>query len=216
MKMKRIKNLFLLCFIGVMLLFTIDAHGVSKESGTNKNPYQIPKLTSTIKIDGILGENEWEGAMVLGLHYEVSPGDNITPPVKTEIFLGYDSGYLYAAFPAYDPDPSKIRAYFTDRDNIWSNDYVSIMLDTFNDSRRCYHFACNPYGIQADEIILTGGYSEWDGIWNSAGKINEEGFVVEMAIPFSSLRFQGKKEDQVWGIDVSRVWFQGGKTRFKP
>jgi hypothetical protein len=202
--MKKCKGIWLL--IPVFLFFFIETTGYCKDMASKKKPHLVPRITSRINIDGILEEKAWEDALVLELNYEIDPGENIKPPVKTEVLLAYDSDHFYAAFKVYDPEPAKIRANFTDRDNIWNDDYVGIMLDTFNDSWRSYSLSCNPYGIQADEIITTTGYVAWDGIWKSAGKITETGYVVEMAVPFSSLRFQAKKKDQVWGIDAMRVY----------
>jgi Domain of unknown function (DUF5916)/Carbohydrate family 9 binding domain-like len=206
MKIKKWNGKWLLLFLATLMFFGVNTAAASNEIGTDKTPHQIPKLTSKIKVDGIMAGNEWTQALVLELNYEISPGDNIKPPVKTELYLGYSSSHLYVAFKAYDPDPAKIRAHFTDRDNIWSNDYVALIMDTFNDSRRAYNFSCNPYGIQGDEIISTVGYGSYDGIWNSVGKINKEGYIVEMAIPFTSLRFQASKEDQIWKINAMRFY----------
>jgi hypothetical protein len=205
--MKKFKGIWLL--VSAVLFFFIEAAGFSKDIAAQKKPYHVPRITSKINIDGIVEEKAWEDALVLELNYEVDPGENIKPPVKTEVLLAYDSDGFYVAFKAYDPEPAKIRANFTDRDNIYNDDYVGILLDTFNDSRRAYSLYCNPYGIQAEEIVTPTDYIEWDGIWKSAGKITDTGFVVEMAIPFSSLRFQAKKEDQIWGIDAMRVYPRG-------
>ncbi|MCP5051500.1 MAG: carbohydrate binding family 9 domain-containing protein [bacterium] len=205
MKIKNRNSKWLPLFLTTLMFFGVNA-AVADETGTGKTPHQIPKITSKIKIDGVITGNEWKDALMLELKYEISPGDNIKPPVKTELYLGYSSSHLYVAFKAYDPDPSKIRAHFTDRDNIWSNDYVAVVLDTFNDSRRAFNFSSNPYGIQGDEIVSTVGFGAFDGIWNSAGKINKEGYIVEMSIPFTSLRFQHTKEDQVWKIIAMRFY----------
>jgi hypothetical protein len=176
-------------------------------SAGKRLPHRVPGISSKVKVDGILDEKVWQEALVLGLNYEVDPGVNIEPPVKTEFLLVYGSNHLYAAFRSYDPNPSEIQARFTDRDHIWDDDYVGIILDTFNDSRRTYEFYCNPFGIQADQIQgMTGSNREWDAIWNSSGRITENGYIVEMSIPFSSLRFQRKKGEQVWGIDAVRSY----------
>ncbi|MGD2084799.1 MAG: carbohydrate binding family 9 domain-containing protein [Candidatus Aminicenantes bacterium] len=197
-------------FILMFLLTAISVPGWGLDGDTMKLPHRVPAATSKVKIDGILNEKVWQEALVLELNYEVEPGENIKPPVKTEALLTYTSSHLYVAFRAYDPNPLEIRAHVTDRDSIWNDDYVGIVLDTFNDSRRTYNFYCNPYGVQADYIYtmfsMTGDENKWDAIWRSAGRINEEGYFVEMAIPFNSLRFQGKKGDQVWGIDVVRSY----------
>jgi len=208
--MIKITELCSFFFISMFLFAAISVPGWGLEGGTKRLPQRIPLAASKVKIDGILNEKAWQEAQVLELNYEVDPGENIKPPVKTEALLTYTSNYLYVAFRAYDPNPLQIRARVTDRDNIWNDDYVGIVLDTFNDSRRTYNFYCNPYGIQADYIYTmfstTGDENKWDAIWRSAGRINDEGYIVEMAIPFNSLRFQGKKGDQVWGIDVVRSY----------
>ncbi|UCH94101.1 MAG: carbohydrate binding family 9 domain-containing protein [Candidatus Aminicenantes bacterium] len=176
---------------------------------TGKTPHRVPPVTSKVKIDGILNEKAWEKALVMELKYEVRPGENIEPPVKTEVLLTYSKSYLYAAFRAYDPNPSSISAHIRERDNIGGDDWVAISIDTFNDQRLAFSFLCNPFGVQSDEIASPeGGGEAWDAIWNSAGRINNQGYVVEMAIPFSSLLFQrkGSNQDQVWGIDAVRSY----------
>ncbi len=207
MKKNNEVRLCLCLLISWVLFSSVPLPGAAAEEVLAKTPYQVPMVTAKVKVDGILDEKVWQEALVLELKYEVEPGENIAPPVKTEVLLAATTSHLYAAFRAYDPKPAAIRARVTDRDKIWNDDYVGIILDTFNDSRRAYTFYCNPFGIQAEKIIPSGdGGDQWDAIWGSAGRINEEGYAVEMAIPFSSLRFQRKKEDQVWGIDAVRSY----------
>jgi hypothetical protein len=170
-------------------------------------PYRVPKVNSDVKVDAVLDEQVWEEALRMDLNYEVRPGENVPPPVRTEVLLAYDDTHLYCGFKAHDPDPSKICARICDRDNLWDDDWVVLNLDTFNDQRRSFLFFCNPFGVQADNMEMTGGGStEWDPIWDSAGRITDQGYTVEMAIPFSSLRFQRTEEDQIWGIDAIRSY----------
>lgn len=170
-----------------------------------KTPYMVPRVNSYIKLDGVLDEHIWKEALVLEPAYEVQPGENIPAHVRTVAYLAYDEANLYVAFIAYDPEPSKIRACYTDRDQLWDDDYVAIFLDTFNSGRRDYGFICNPLGVQADIIESTqGGGGQWDAIWDSAGRITDEGYIVEMRIPFRCLHFQRTAGDQIWGIDVVR------------
>ena len=200
--MKKINDL-LLVYVFLLVAIPMNVTGLGAE--VVKTHYKIPEITSKVKIDGVLDDKVWEQALVLTLNYEVEPGENIAPPVKTEVLLVYNATHLYVGFRSYDPDQTKIRAHVTDRDNIWNNDYVGIVLDTFNDSRLTHNFYCNPFGNQADRMsTLTSDAVSWDAIWNSAGRITKEGYCVEMEIPFTSLRFQGKKGDQVWGIDAVR------------
>jgi len=200
---KRKRNL-LISLISILIV-PVLLWGARTGTVTGKAPHKIPETKAKIKIDGILDADEWQGALRMTLDYETDPGENISPPVETEVFLAYNSKHLYIGFRAKDPDPTQIRAHITDRDNIWNDDYVGIVLDTFNDSRLTHNLYCNPHGIQADQMsTLTDNAVTWDAIWNSAGRITEEGYTVEMAIPFTSLRFQGKKGEQTWGFDAVR------------
>ncbi|HPG38680.1 MAG TPA: DUF5916 domain-containing protein [bacterium] len=170
-------------------------------------PYRVPKINATAKIDAIFDEPFWQDAVVVDANIEVRPGENIPAPVRAEALLVYNDNYIYVGFRCFDPEPDKIRAHFTDRDDLWSDDWILILFDTFNDNRRTYDFACNPFGIQADMIESDGGDGgSWDAIWDSHGRITDEGWVVEMAIPFSALNFQRTEGDQMWGFDVVRSY----------
>lgn len=205
--MRKIIGFWFCLFMFCLLLSVSSTLLLGLENDGEKLQQKVPRVTSKLKINGVLEEKEWEGALVVTLNYEVDPGENIAAPVKTEVFLAYDSKHLRVAFRAYDPNPSEIRAHVTDRDNISNDDYVGIILDTFNDSRLTHNLYCNPLGIQYDKMnSLSSGGILWDAIWDSAGRITPDGYVVEMAIPFNSLRFQGKKGDQVWGIDLVRSY----------
>jgi len=175
---------------------------------------QAVKVAIPPKIDGVLDDNAWQEAAQLTGFYETRPGENVPPPVKTVAYIAYDDKNFYFAFKALDPKPKSIRATMTDRDQLHGDDYVGIELDTFNDQRRTFQFQLNPFGIQADSITSgrheehgdwENGGSTFDAIWHSAGRITEEGWEVEAAIPFKSLRFQNKPE-QTWGINLVRQY----------
>ena len=172
-----------------------------------KMPHRVPRVECSVRTDGVLDEPCWEEALVLPVAFEVRPGENIEPPVRTDVLLAYDRSNLYIAFRAYDPAPGLIRARLSDRDKMWDDDWVAINLDTFNDERRSFLFVCNPLGVQGDHIENEGGDGcPFDAIWDSGGEVNEEGYIVEMSIPFRALRFQRSSEDQVWGVDAIRSY----------
>jgi hypothetical protein len=149
------------------------------------------------------------------MDYEITPGENTEAPVRTDMFIMYGEKCVYFGFRAYDPDPSAIVAHLNDRDQAWSDDWVGIALDTFNDERRSLNFFSNPLGVQIDIIEYQGGHDQgWDAIWDSAGMITDWGYCVEMAIPFSSLRFQRSDEDQTWGIAAERNYPRNHMFRF--
>jgi hypothetical protein len=174
-------------------------------TGTVDDPYIVTKAKSEIKVDAILEEDAWEKSLILELKYEVRPGENVTPPVRTEVLLTYDESNLYAAFRCYDPDPSAIRAHLRDRDTTGGDDWIALILDTFNDHRRSFDFIVTAQGVQFDQIETQSSEDNgWDTIWDSASKITDWGYAVEIKIPFSSLRFQRKEGPQVWGFDAVR------------
>ena len=173
-----------------------------------RNQYKLPRQKQAPKLDGVLDEAQWKSALQIELKYENNPGEGIPAPVKTTAYLYEDGENLHVAFRADDPDPSKIRAYLRDRDSLWNDDNVGIIIDTFDDERSGFEFFSNPLGAQADMSMTdTNGWNEdssWDAIWDNAGKIDERGYVVEMSIPFRALRFPQTGEELIWNIAVWR------------
>ena len=131
---------FLVLVICPLLTYGKDAGSRNHGSGTVEDPYLVPKTDSEISVDAVLGEEAWEKALMLELKYEVRPGENIPPPVRTEVLLTYNQSNLYAAFRCYDPNPSAIRAHLRDRDTLGGDDWIALILDTFNDERRSFDF----------------------------------------------------------------------------
>jgi hypothetical protein len=172
--------------------------------------FEVSPATGPIKVDGVLDEPAWATATVADLPYEWFPGDNVKPQVETQALITFDSENLYVAFKAQDPDPSAIRARLMDRDAITTfiqDDYVGINLDTFNDERRAFQFRINPMGVQVDAVFSEIDSREdfaWDAIWASQGRVTEEGYVVEAAIPFRQIRFPRTTGPQTWGIEFFR------------
>jgi len=170
--------------------------------------YQLSHQKKEISVDGVMDELHWKNATRIDLNFENKPGEGLPAPIKTEAYLYEDGVNLYVAIKAYDPDPSKIRASLRDRDSLWQDDNVGIIVDTFNDSRSGYEFFVNPLGAQADmRMSDLNGWDEddsWDAIWDSAGKITEFGYVVEMSIPFNALRFPQTEGELTWNIAAWR------------
>ncbi|TNF70470.1 MAG: hypothetical protein EP299_14015 [Acidobacteria bacterium] len=181
--------------------------------------FEVARATSEIDIDGVLDEPAWQEAVVIPLLYEYFPGNNIPPPVETEGLVTFDDSWLYIAFRAHDPEPGRVRAHLMARDEIDTfvqDDHVTITLDTFNDERRAFQFRVNPLGVQADAIFSeVDGIEDysWDMIWASAGKLTNEGYVVEVAFPFDQLRFQKTREAQTWGIELGRSYPRSSRHR---
>ena len=142
--------------------------------------------------------------------YETNPGDNVEPKVKTVGWVTYDSKFLYVAIESYDNKPSDIIAPYADHDNISGNtdDYAGVILDTRHDHKTAILFLATARGIQYDAVSddSTGNEdSSPDFFWDSAAKINDHGWTLEIRIPLSSLRYDAR-DPQEWGILLYRNW----------
>ncbi len=171
-------------------------------------PHDIPRLPEGIVIDGQLGDAAWAQAAEYELGYEISPGDNTAAPVTTKARIGYTNEALYVSFTAMDPKPGEIRAHLRDRDAAYRDDWIGIIVDTFDDQRRAYEFFVNPFGVQMDLINdqATGNEDDsWDGLWTSAGRITATGYEVEMRIPFATLRFRDTEQAKRWALSLLRT-----------
>jgi hypothetical protein len=135
------------------------------------------------------------------------PIDGSQPTQKTEVYIGYDHQNLYVVWICFDKEPNKIRAHLSRRENIFDDDYVELTLDTFHDQRHALVFSTNPLGIQADGLWTDASSSNdtsWDTVWNTAGKITSQGYVVLQAIPFRSMRFHPGESAPSWGVTFMR------------
>jgi len=168
---------------------------------------QPVKLTLFAKppvIDGKLDDDVWKSAAVFKDFYQWRPSDSSPASARTEVRAGYDARFIYFAFHAYD-DVSKVRANVAKRDNIFDDDVVGLILDTFNDKRRAYELFFNPLGIQQDGFLTEGGNDDFsvDIVMESKGTVTTDGYTVEVAIPFKSLRYLAGK-DKLWGVHILR------------
>ena len=209
MKKRKAALISLLAILAILLVFqSLQAGdpGAQTAATASKVPLAIPQTSLSIKVDGILDDEAWKTARVFELRYEVEPGENIVPPVRTECLLVANEHYLLAAFRCQDPQPALIRAHYSDRDQVLTDDRVLVQFDTFNDERRDFVFAGNPVGIQGDFIRLNQIMdASWDSIWDCAGRIDDGGYTVEFAIPYDQLRFRKSDGPQTWGFAAYRI-----------
>ena len=204
------KNLLLLP-MAILLLVGIALGG---DSETGKKDKFVPniqpilsveKTTGSITIDGELNDPGWVGAARATNFTQVEPIDMVKPQSNTIAYITYDDNNLYVALIASDEDPSSIRSSLRDRDRIFSDDLVGFILDTYGDASWAYEIYANADGIQGDlRWTQRGEDSSFDIVYESEGKITPDGYQVEFAIPFASLRFPDKNV-QDWKITFWRV-----------
>ncbi len=174
----------------------------------------IPRIESVAVVDGRLDEPAWQEAAVLRDFHQYQPVDGRAAEEATEVRVWYAPNAVYFGIIAHDSDPHGIRATVADRDNLDADDRVTVYLDTFDDRRRAFFFTVNPLGVQEDGVRSEGGFTAGslqggttdknpDFLWQSKGQITDSGYVVEIRIPFKSLRYPGNGA-QRWGINVQR------------
>ncbi|MEW6411311.1 MAG: carbohydrate binding family 9 domain-containing protein [Candidatus Zixiibacteriota bacterium] len=170
------------------------------------------KTTVAISIDGQLNDSGWLMAGQADNFTERSPNDLGQPDVETKAYITYDENNLYVAFICLD-DPASIRATMCQRDQFDNDDAVALLIDTYGDAAWAYEFLVNPYGVQKDRLwtSVAGEDSGFDLIWESAAHVTDSGYQVEIAIPFSSLRFPNK-DVQSWKVDF---WRERPRESFK-
>ncbi len=179
--------------------------------------FRLTRASGPIKIDGDLSDEAWRTATRVEKWYEVQPGDNNEPPVKSVGYLTYDDRAFYVAFEFDDPDPHAIRAPFGDHDSISGNntDFGGIIIDTQSTHRTAIEFFVSPRNVQFDAVNddASGENQSPDFFWDSATKITDHGWTIEMRIPFSTLRYP-RVDPQKWGILLMRNYPRNFRYQF--
>jgi len=165
-----------------------------------------PRAERPPVIDGKLDEPIWQTAAPVRGFKTYTPDYSKEMSEQTEAYVAYDSENLYFAFRCFDREPDKIKAAITSRDNNRADDWICINLDTFNDQQALYGFYVNPLGIQSDSRFA--GVSEdmsVDVVWYSAGRIDGDGYTIEMQIPLKSIRYSDREPVEMAVVFERRI-----------
>lgn len=166
---------------------------------------RISRTDTPPRIDGELNDPAWQTCTKYSDFIQFDPFNGQPASENTSVRLAFDTDNLYVAFKCDDRKASKIAAHLTPREQFDANDYVTLILDTFDDQRTSYSFTINPKGVQKDE--------PGDYLWVSAALITSEGWQAEMKIPFKSIRFS-KNEKQIWSVNFQRYLFRRNETDY--
>ena len=195
-----------LIFLWICVLFISD--GIAAETERPLPRTSAHRTSEDIKVDGVLDEPVWQTVEPIRQLYQIQPdqGDPATEP--SEVRILYDDKKLYFGFVFFDSEMDKIVANDMRRDSsgLRSNDYGFLLLDTYNDRRNAVFFRFTPVGGMEDTAVSNSGGSlngSWDIVWECRCKINEDNWTVEIAIPFSQLRFE-RNDVMNWGINFGR------------
>jgi len=166
---------------------------------------QVARIAGGIRLDGRLDEAVWQQATVIDDLQQFQPGNGEPPTEKTEFLLAMDAENLYIGARLHDSEPAGIkRAQLVQGQAVVNDDYVEILLDTYNNRRTGYIFYLNPNGVQRDGLLF-GGMSynmDWDGIWEGRAHVGEDGWTAEIALPFKTLSFDPRND--TWSVNLVR------------
>ncbi len=161
-------------------------------------------------LDGRLDDPAWRQARSVGGFTETDPQEGTSPAESTTVMIVYDDAAVYLGARLYDAEPAKISRRLGRRDDNTQSDMFYVDFDSYHDHRTAFEFAVNPAGVKQDDICSNDffiGDRSWDPVWDVATSVDSLGWVVEMRIPFSQLRFP-QARDQVWGINFFRWVFR--------
>jgi len=159
----------------------------------------------SINIDGVLDETLWRSAERITGFSQRDPNQGAVPTESTVVYIAYDDAALYIGAKLYDAHPDSIVARLARRDEGTNSDRFQVYLDSYHDKRSGFFFGVNAAGTLYDGTLYNDDWDDdtWDGVWEAKVTRNAQGWVAEMRIPYSQLRFV-RQSQYVWGINFRR------------
>ncbi|MFB0565957.1 MAG: DUF5916 domain-containing protein [Candidatus Aminicenantaceae bacterium] len=196
------KNIaFILLLLIPVLLFALKSNNKPQE----QKVVRAVRALETVEIDGVLKEEVWQEEGYSGFT-QSDPIDGEEPTEKTIVWVAYNDKELYIAARLYDTEPESIVQRLGRRDDFLDSDWFIFAVDPYYDRRSGFQFAVNPAGSIVDWTLYNDEWNDdtWDGVWEWSARIDDEGWVVEIKIPYNQLRFP-QKDEYVWGVNFRRI-----------
>ena len=171
------------------------------------------RVTHPPTLDGRLDDEAWHAAVPFGGFRQVDPVEGAAASESTVVRIVYDDAAIYVGLRLYDDAPRRILRRLGRRDDNIQGDMVYVDFDSYHDHRTAFEFAVNPAGVKTDDITSNDfflGDRSWEPVWDVATLVDSVGWVAEMRIPFSQVRFPQRRE-QLWGIQVFRWELRKGE-----
>ncbi|CAL2086722.1 DUF5916 domain-containing protein [Tenacibaculum sp. 190524A02b] len=192
----------------LLYLVSLIIPHVSKAQSPNahRKRIQAVRTTTPMKIDGQLTEAAWNDAEIAKDFVMMRPTNGQKEPDthKTEVKLLYDNNAIYISAVMHAPDPSKIPAEFSNRDNIGNADFFLVTINPIDDGQNPFQFIVTSSGVQADAKVSNGNEDfNWSAVWDSSIQLTDNAWIVEMKIPYRALRFANQPV-QSWAVNFHR------------
>lgn len=185
------------------------AAGEQPLPGARRSVAAVRLTAAAPRLDGVLSDDAWRLAPPAASFVQRSPDPGAPATLRTEARILFDNAALYVGVRMFDPHPDSIAAPVGRRDlEGVSSDWAHVIIDSYNDRRTAFRFSVNPAGVRKDALHSgdTGEDPGWDAVWESAVRVDEEGWSAEYRIPLSQLRFSASNEEgaRVWGLQITR------------
>src|SRR5256885_111246 len=203
-----------------LLLLLVQPDSLVYSGRDRRLDVPIPRVEADVAIDGTLDESVWTRAAVLTGFSQYAPNDGVSASDSTQVLVWYSASAIYFGIRAFELH-GRPTMTLANRDQIFDDDNVQILLGTFNDGKRALLFAVNPVGVQGDGSLIEGTNITASGfiggavvgreqpdlspdfVIQSRGRVTDWGYEVEVRIPFKSLRYQ-PRQPQDWRLNVVR------------
>ncbi len=198
--------MFIMRPVLLLLLFSFISIAIIQAQSADQNTIIATRTDTPPVIDGYVDDDVWDTAQVIDTFYQREPDDGEPATERTELRILYDDSALYVSFICYDQEPDKIVRRLTRRDRRVPSDFVQIAIDSYFDRTSAFVFEVNAAGVKRDYLMLKDGESEditWDGIWDAAVAMRDDGWSAEFKIPYQTLRFS-QADEQIWGFNAAR------------
>src|SRR5215470_8046621 len=170
--------------------------------------FKIARAVEPPKIDGILNDDVWkQPPLPLGEWISYNPLRGGHADQRTEVHIAYDDRNIYFAFHCFDTEPDKIRTTISRRDAAFNDDWIAMSLDSAGTGQTAYHLFVNPSGIQMDALntSASGEQFEADLLWDSAAKVGDDGYTVEIRLPLQTIRFSGGSQVRMGSLFFRKI-----------
>ncbi len=190
------------------VLFSCQFVIADNDSVVIRKEYTIERAVKSPKIDGVLNDDAWKDVKVISDFKQFFPYYDNAASQKTEVKMVYDNTAIYVSAMLYDTSPDSIAHQLGNRDDQLNADIFQVAFDTYNKEQDAFVFSVTASGVQGDIRFSDMLYN---AVWESAVKITDKGWCVEMKIPFSALRFP-KSDIQQWGMQIDRTITRTGES----
>ncbi|MGQ0643199.1 MAG: DUF5916 domain-containing protein [Gemmatimonadaceae bacterium] len=179
------------------------ANGALSTSATTTA--QASRATAPIDIDGRAQDDVWQSAQVIEGFRVFDPVENGEPTMRTEARVAFDENNVYVLVRSFDPEPSKIMALLSRRDERTQSDWIRVIIDSYHDKRSGFEFMVNPAGVKRDMLLYNDGNEDlgWDAVWDVKTSIDSFGWLAEFRIPLNQLRYP-KRDSHTFGFGIQR------------